>query len=243
MSRWGPYVDNGGKTEEMTKLIFLFRTAVAVAGTGFAIIAADRRLSTDYNILSREVDKLVKLTSKTVLGSCGMQSDRNTLHSILKSRMHDYQINHEKEMSTHAISEILFLKKKNERFEHYPFECIFMSLFFLLSDTFNVLAGIDEKGEGYVYSYDAIGSFEANKHGATGSGTELAVPMLDNILDKQHQSKADKNEKLTKEKALELVQDVLNAVVERDIKTGDGADIYIITPEGCEKKFMPLRKD
>jgi len=211
-----PYVDNGG-------------SAVAVAGTGFAIIAADRRLSKDYNILSRQVSKLVKLTDKAVLASCGMQADRNTLHSILKSRMYDYKINHEKEMSTHALSQMLSRTLYYRRF--FPYY------------TFNILAGIDENGEGQVYVYDAIGSFEGKNHGATGSGVELGTPMLDSMVEKAHQSKPEKKEKLTKEKGIELVKDVLNSITERDIKTGDGADIYIITPEGIEHQFMPLRED
>jgi len=216
MSRWEPYVDNGG-------------TALAVSGTGFAIIAADRRLSSGYNILSRQVPKIAQLTTKTILASCGMQADRHTLHSVLKSRMHDYKMKHDKEMSTRAISQMLSTTLYYRRF--FPYY------------TFNLLAGIADNGEGYVYSYDAIGSFEESRHGVTGSGTELGTPMLDNMVKKEHQSKADPKEKLTKEGALQLVKDVLNAVTERDIKTGDGADIYIITPKGVEYKFMPLRID
>jgi len=48
-----------------------------------------------------------------------------------------------------------------------------------------------------VYSYDAIGSFEAEKETVTGSGADLAMPLLDNLLKKkQHQSKADKSKRL-----------------------------------------------
>ena len=105
------------------------------------------------------------------------------------------------------------------------------------------MAGIAPNGEGYVYSYDAVGSYEEQRHGVTGSGSILAMPLLDNFMDKQHQTKVDKSIKLTKDEALNLVRDVLNGVVERDIKTGDSADVYIITEKGCEHKRIELRKD
>jgi 20S proteasome subunit beta 6 len=216
MSRWSPYVDNGG-------------TALAIAGDTYAIIAADRRVSSGYQIQTRQCPKISQLTKSTVLASCGMQSDRHALHSILKARMQVYELNNEKEMSLHAISQMLSRTLYYRRF--FPYY------------TFNLLAGVSPKGEGFVYSYDAIGSFEAEKHTVTGSGADLAMPLLDNIMKKQHQSKADKNIKPTKDEALQLVKNVLNAVTERDIHTGDGADIYIITKDGIEHQHFELRED
>lgn len=46
--------------------------------------------------------------------------------------------------------------------------------------TFNCLAGLDEQGNGVVYGYDAIGSYDKLKYVVQGSGQELIVPVLDN---------------------------------------------------------------
>jgi len=216
MSRWSPYVDNGG-------------TALGIAGDDYAIIAADRRVSSGYQIQSRRCAKATQLTSGAVLASCGMQADRHTLHGLLLSRMQVYRLNHDKEMSVHAISQMLSRTLYYRRF--FPYY------------TFNLLGGVNDKGEGFVYSYDAIGSFEAEKETVTGSGADLAMPLLDNLLKKQHQSKADKSKRLNKAEALELVKNVLNAVTERDIHTGDGADIFIITKAGIEHEIFELRED
>lgn len=50
-------------------------------------------------------------------------------------------------------------------------------------------------------------------------------------------------EPLSKEKAVTLVQDVFMAAAERDIYTGDGLIIHIITAAGVEERQIPLRKD
>eukprot|EP00483_Globobulimina_turgida_P000720 UN00720 len=213
--RWMPYQNNGG-------------TALALAGKDYAIIAADRRLSVGYSISTRESPKISKLTDNAVLASCGMQADRHTLHSILNARLQMYRLEHGKEMSTHAISEMLSRTLYYRRFFVYY--------------TFNILAGIDAKGEGFVYSYDAVGSFEAQKHAVNGDGGVLAVPILDNFVTKQHRQLADKRE-MTKDEALKLIKNTLNAVVEREITTGDSADIYVITKKETTHEIFPLRKD
>lgn len=48
---------------------------------------------------------------------------------------------------------------------------------------------------------------------------------------------------LSLEKAVALVQDVFSAATERDIYTGDGLQINIITAAGVEVKSVPLRRD
>ena len=50
-------------------------------------------------------------------------------------------------------------------------------------------------------------------------------------------------EPLTKEKTVSLVQDVFSAAAERDIYTGDGVRVSIITAEGIETRDVPLRQD
>lgn len=50
-------------------------------------------------------------------------------------------------------------------------------------------------------------------------------------------------EPLSLEKAVSLVQDVFSAATERDIYTGDGLRISIITAAGVEVRDFPLRRD
>ena len=113
MAQWSPYQNNGG-------------TSIALAGKDYAIIAADRRLSVGYSIATRESPKITKLTNKAVLASCGMQADRHTLHSQLTARMRMYELEHGKEMSTHAISEMLSRTLYYRRFFVYCLVSIYI---------------------------------------------------------------------------------------------------------------------
>lgn len=48
---------------------------------------------------------------------------------------------------------------------------------------------------------------------------------------------------LTKERALTILKDVFISAAERDIYTGDGIDIKIITKDGVQNDCFTLRKD
>ena len=50
-------------------------------------------------------------------------------------------------------------------------------------------------------------------------------------------------EPLTVDKAVSLVQDVFSAAAERDIYTGDGLKLHVISASGVEVREVTLRRD
>eukprot|EP00996_Jenningsia_fusiforme_P001658 NODE_2529_length_1176_cov_37.669033_g2310_i0.p1 GENE.NODE_2529_length_1176_cov_37.669033_g2310_i0~~NODE_2529_length_1176_cov_37.669033_g2310_i0.p1 ORF type:complete len:253 (+),score=44.68 NODE_2529_length_1176_cov_37.669033_g2310_i0:151-909(+) len=215
--RWSPYVNNGG-------------TCLALAGKGYAIVAADTRLSVGFGIHSRTATKILPITSSVVLASGGMQADRATLHKNIGLRLDWYQYqNSGKFPSVQAISQLLSTMLYQRRF--FPYY------------TFNLLAGIKENGEGVVYSYDAVGCTEPLSYGCTGTGESLIEPLLDNQILRLHNSKVNGAADLNLEEALNLIKDAFTSAAERDIYTGDGVEIFVITPEGTKKELFELRHD
>jgi 20S proteasome subunit beta 6 len=211
---WSPYQNNEG-------------TTLAVAGKDYCVVAGDSRMSDGYTILSRDVPKLFKLTSHTVLATAGMQADSDQLRRVLSWKITQYRHAHNKEMSTTSVAQMLGNTLYYKRF--FPYY------------TFNVVAGIDSNGVGAVYGYDAIGSFERLPYCVNGSGTQLITPILDNQVGfKTHPSNM---KDLSLQECIDLVKDVMTCAGERDMYTGDSVNICIITKEGIKEEIFQLKKD
>lgn len=77
-----------------------------------------------------------------------------------------YNHEHQKEMNTPAVAQLLSTMLYYKRF--FPY---YVS---------NILAGLDSEGKGAVYHYDPVGHYERNKYYAGGSSVALLQPFLDN---------------------------------------------------------------
>lgn len=204
------------------------RSVVAIAGDNFAVIAADTRLSSGYSIHTRHQNKLFNLSQKTVLASTGCWCDTLALTSIVRARMQMYEHLHNKTMSTTAVAQMLSILMYNRRF--FPY---YVS---------NVLAGVDENGEGVVFSYDPVGHCERTKYRAGGSAGSLLQPVLDSQVGRKNQVNPSK-EPLQVKEAIAIIKDTFISATERDIYTGDSVILNIITKDGITEERLELRKD
>lgn len=213
--RWSPYSLNGG-------------TILAVAGEDFSVIASDTRLSEGFSIYTRDSPKTYEMGEKLVLGCCGFHGDVLTVTKNITAQMKIYEHIHHKKMSCSAVAQLLSVLLYSRRF--FPYY------------TYNILAGLDKEGKGCIYSFDPVGSYERETYRAGGSAASMLQPLLDNQIGYKNQSGVAP-EPLTVEKTVALVQDVFSAAAERDIYTGDGLKLTIITAAGVETRQVPLRRD
>lgn len=212
---FSPYDFNGG-------------TILAVAGEDYAVIATDTRLSQGFSIHSRDSPKTYQLTENTVLGCCGFHGDVLTLTKVLRARLQIYEKDHLKKMPTPSIAAMLSTMLYYRRF--FPYY------------THNIVAGLDEQGKGCVFSFDPVGSYEREVYRAKGSASAMLQPLLDNQIGGKNQQNHAK-EPIPAKKCVALIKDVFISASERDIYTGDGIVISVITKDGVKSEQFPLRKD
>jgi 20S proteasome subunit beta 6 len=220
-AEWSPYNDNGG-------------TAAAVAGKGFVIVGADTRLNDNFNFLTRsDESKLCKLTPTTILASGGMQADRLELQKVLETRIRWYEFTNGGRLpKTSALAQLLSSVLYSRR--QFPYY------------TFNIIAGLDDNGNGVCYSYDAVGCTEPLNYGTTGTGSSFIEPLMDCLIRKSNQHRAGHviaPPDMTVDEALQMLKNAFTSAAERDIFTGDAARFYVLTPEGCSEETLQLRKD
>ena len=208
--QYNPYMNNEGST-------------LGFIGKDYMVLGADTRLSSGYSIVSRDSKKIFKLTDKVFLAAPGMYADIINLVKNLRIRIELYRDNTKFDPSIENIAQLLSTTLYGKRF--FPYYA------------FNILGGINDKGEFKIYGYDAIGSFDCLEYASQGSGKELIMPVLDSFL-------YDCEEKPDLETGEKLALTALNSCANRDIYTGDKANLLFIFKDGrVEEKTFELRKD
>ncbi|KAJ1632176.1 nucleophile aminohydrolase [Pavlovales sp. CCMP2436] len=102
--QWSPYVMNSG-------------TVMAICGKDFAVIAGDTRMSVGYQIQSRNVGKLFKVSEQAVLGTGGhCQADTLQLQKLMRARIVQYEHANGKKPKTSAVSQLVSQMLYNRRF-------------------------------------------------------------------------------------------------------------------------------
>ncbi|KAJ9606232.1 Proteasome subunit beta type-6 [Cladophialophora chaetospira] len=231
---FNPYTDNGG-------------TTLGITGADFAILAGDTRSTSGYSINSRYVPKLFRIgedssdeqASRIVLAVVGFAADGNALKERLDAIVKMYKYQHGKPMSVKACAQRLSTILYQKRFFPYYVHAI--------------LGGLDEEGKGALYSYDPVGSYEREQCRTAGAAASLIMPFLDNQVNyknqyipasgKGHDLQQRPTETLPKDVVVGLVQDAFTSATERHIEVGDGLQMLVITKEGIEETFTPLKRD
>ncbi|KAL8878248.1 MAG: hypothetical protein Q9198_003900 [Flavoplaca austrocitrina] len=229
-----PYTDNGGIT-------------LGISGSDFALLAGDTRSTNGYSINTRFDPKVFPLgtpdhdTTRLVLSTVGFAADGKALKERLDTTCNMYAYRHGKpitlEACAHRLSTLLYEKR------FFPYQVQAM------------LAGIDADGKGALYSYDPAGSYKRDRVRAVGPAASLMMPFLDNQVsfNNQYQPKSEDDgageqvarpmEDFSRDEVMMLVKDAFHGVTERHIEVGDELQVVIITKDGVEETFVPLKRD
>ena len=79
-----------------------------------------------------------------------------------------------------------------------------------------------------MYVLDVLGSVIPDKYAVVGSGTEIAVGVLEEGY----------RDNMTLEEAKDLVKRSIKSAISRDVMSGDGIDFLIITKDGAAEESI-----
>ncbi len=93
--------------------------------------------------------------------------------------------------------------------------------------TQTIVGGIDDEGAS-LYVLDILGSVIPDKYAVVGSGTEIAVGVLEQGY----------REDMSMEEGKDLVVRAVKSAISRDVMSGDGIDFLLITKDGIKEESM-----
>ncbi|HXX88386.1 MAG TPA: archaeal proteasome endopeptidase complex subunit beta [Candidatus Acidoferrum sp.] len=182
-------------------------TTIGVVCVDGVVLASEKRVSYGYFIASKGGKKVFKVTDNIGAACAGLVSDMQTLIREVEAYASLFTLDVGRPISVRSAAKLMSNLLFNRRMAP------------LITQT--IVGGIDEEGP-TLYVMDMLGSVIPDKYAVVGSGTEIAIGVLEEGY----------KESMTVTEAKELVIRAMKSAISRDILSGDGVDFLLITKNG-----------
>jgi proteasome beta subunit len=167
--------------------------------------------------MSKSGKKVFKIADKIGAACAGIVADMQILTREVTAHLNIYSFEREQSVTVRTAAKLMGSMLFERRY--YPY----------LTQT--IVGGIDEGGA-KLFVLDPLGSVIEDKFTSVGSGSEIAMGLLE----------SDFKEDMSIEDAKGLVRKAIKAASARDIASGEGLDMLIITDKGIREEHEPPTK-
>jgi proteasome beta subunit len=186
-------------------------TTIGVVCADGVILASEKRVTYGYFVMSKGGKKVFKITDKIGAACAGLVGDMQILTREVEAQANLFSMDVGRKISVRATAKLMANILFNRRYAP------------LITQT--IVGGLDEEGPS-LYVLDVLGSLIPDKYAVVGSGTEIAIGVLEEGY----------KEGITIEEAKPLVIRAIKSAISRDAMSGDGIDFLIITEEGIAEE-------
>ncbi len=192
-------------------------TTVGVVCKDGVILAAERRVTYGYFVMSKSGKKVFKIAEKIGAACAGIVADMQILTREVGAYLNLYTFEREQSVTVRTAAKLMGSMLFERRY--FPY----------LAQT--IVGGVDETGP-KLFVLDPLGSVIEDKFTAVGSGAEIAMGLLE----------TDFKDDMTVDDARGLVKKAVKAASARDIGSGEGIDILVITNSGIKEEHEAVIK-
>jgi proteasome beta subunit len=197
----------------LSQRFILGATTVGVVCKDGVVLSSEKRVAYGYMVMSKMGRKIFKITDTIGAACAGLVADMQILIRQVGAYSKLFELEHNRKISVRTtaktISNLLFQRR----------------LFPYITQT--IIGGIDDEGPN-LYILDPLGSLIPDKYATVGTGAEIAVGVLE----------AGYKEGLTLQEGRDLVFSAMKSALARDIASGDGVDILIISKDGIKEESI-----
>ena len=188
-------------------------TTIGVVCADGVILASEKRVTYGYLVVSKGVKKVFKITDQIGAACAGLVGDMQILTREVEAQASLFSMDVGRKISVRSAAKLMSVILFNRRYAP------------LITQT--IVGGLDEEGPS-LYVLDVLGSLIPDKYAVVGSGTEIAMGVLEEGY----------KEGLSIEEAKALVTRAVKSAISRDAMSGDGIDFLIITKEGITEEAI-----
>jgi len=186
-------------------------TTVGIVCKDGVILAAERRVTYGYFVMSKSGKKVFKIADKIGAACAGIVADMQILTREVGAYLNLYTYEREQSVTVHTAAKLMGSMLFERRY------------FLYIAQT--IVGGIDEGGA-RLFVLDPLGSVIEDKFTAVGSGSEIAMGLLETEF----------KEGMSIEEGKGLARKAVKAASARDIGSGEGLDMLVITNAGIREE-------
>lgn len=177
-------------------------TIVGVKFDGGVIIAADTRSTQGPIVADKNCEKLHKISPKIWCAGAGTAADTEAVTQLISSNLELHSLYTGRE--PRVVSSLQMLKQHLFKYQGHV-------------GAYLIVAGVDPTGA-HLFSIHAHGSTDVGYYQSLGSGSLAAMAVLE----------ANWKQQLTKEEAMKLAADAIQAGIWNDLGSGSNVDLCVM---------------
>ena len=184
-------------------------TTVGLIAKDCVVLASDQRATMGFLIANKTAKKIFKITNRIGATIAGSVADAQSIMDLLSAEAKLFEIQRGRPIRVKALTRLL----SNIMFQGrglYMLQCL--------------VGGFDDEGA-QVYFTDYVGSVIPDKFVSTGSGSPVALGVLE----------VGYKDDLPKKKAIELGVRAVAAAIERDAASGNSILVSVIDKDGYQE--------
>lgn len=189
-------------------------TNVGIVCSDGIVLAADNRATMGYYVAGKDLTKIFKLNDKIAVTVAGSVSDIMMVIKLVKAEMALKENQSSRAIRIKEAANLLTSMCYNAFRRQYAIAAF-------------LLGGYDDEGFHLINIEPAGSMMEKKDYDVSGSGMMYAVGVLE--------SKYKKG--ISTAEGVELAKEAMNAALQRDIGSGNGMDIWVVTKDGVQEAF------
>jgi len=197
----------------LSQRFVLGATTVGVVCKDGVVLSSEKRVAYGYMVMSKKGRKIFKITDNIGAACAGLVADMQILIRQVGAYSKLFELEHNRKITVRTtaktVSNLLFQRR----------------LFPYITQT--IIGGVDDEGPN-LFVLDPVGSLIPDKYATVGTGAEIAVGVLE----------AGYKEGLTLQEGRDLVFKAMKSALARDIASGDGVDILMISEDGIKEESI-----
>ncbi len=186
-------------------------TTIGMVCKDGVLLASERRYAYGSFVMSKSAKKVFRITDKIGVACAGIVGDMQVLAREARAWMSIYQYEREREATVKNTAKLIANLLSSRRM--FPY----------LAET--IIAGLSD-GKPELYVLDPIGSVLPDKFAVVGTGAQIAIGVLE----------LDYNDELSVNEGEPLLLRAVKSAIARDISSGDGVDLMVITEQGIKEE-------